>query len=355
MSDHFRYVSTIFKLSGYLPSLKTLKTKILKYVFSPIMFTLITFIIYNFRYMHHDIFEIARTCEALSTHGHVFGRKLAVLKHANLIEQVINDRNFFWSYEKFGEKLGQRFRQKLFFRDYVMKSLSAMSVLMLAYFYLTPVFVRSVNLPQASWVPQFSHATALVYFCQVVCLSESIPVAVIIDGTFLLMGAELEIQFNLLKKTLKAVEIGQNSGQKHEEKCLKQLKICASYHDFLLKEHVKMKTIFSEFFLLQYLLSIEGLCIELFVVNKAQTWGQFALGAIYVVGIIMQSSFTFLSASNLEIEAESLADSIYDVDWYNAKDPRIRKHILFMLMKAQEPLRLTGAGLFDVNRNMLLQ
>jgi hypothetical protein len=85
----------------------------------------------------------------------------------------------------------------------------------------------------------------------------------------------------------------------------------------------------------------------------------------------MQSSFTFLSASNLEIavlpfqqifflvkihfQAESLPDDIYQIDWYNSSNNKIPKHVLFMLMRAQKPLRLTGAGLFDVNRNMFLQ
>ncbi|XP_063906765.1 uncharacterized protein LOC135125254 [Zophobas morio] len=88
---------------------------------------------------------------------------------------------------------------------------------------------------------------------------------------------------------------------------------------------------------------------------RAQTGRQFALSVIYIVGIIMQSSFTFLAASNLEIKAEGLTDVVYDVDWYNATGSKIPRHIMFMLMKAQRPLRLTGAGLFNVDRSMFLQ
>lgn len=105
---------------------------------------------------------------------------------------------------------------------------------MLAYFFLTPVFAENIDLPQASWVPDFDHATGLVYFFQVICLWESIPVAVIIDGTFLLMCGELEIQFALLKKTLEVVKIGKNATPKHENECLEKLKACAAYHNFLL-------------------------------------------------------------------------------------------------------------------------
>ncbi|XP_068912411.1 odorant receptor 10-like [Tenebrio molitor] len=227
---------------------------------------------------------------------------------------------------------------------------------MLLYFFLTPVFKTSAQVPQESWVPEpKNYFTPIVYTLQIICLSESIPVAIIIDGTFLLMCGEFEIQFVLLKKTLQSIRIGENSAAKHESFCFKKLKQCSAYHCLLLEEHKKMKRVFSEFFLLQYLLSIEGLCIELFVINESQSWDKFTLAAIYIVGIIMQSSFTFLSASNLEIAAESLPDDIYQIDWYNSSNNKIPKHVLFMLMRAQKPLRLTGAGLFDVNRNMFLQ
>ena len=64
---------------------------------------------------------------------------------------------------------------------------------------------------------------------------------------------------------------------------------------------------------------------------------------------------TFVTLVDERFQAEGLTDVVYDVDWYNATGSKIPRHIMFMLMKAQRPLRLTGAGLFNVDRSMFLQ
>ena len=250
-TDHLSYVKTAFRLSGYLPSHKTFHTRIYKFFLTPVMSVLCLFTIYNLRYMHHNIFEIAATFESLSTHGHVssttflvesdtrfqvFGRKLAILKHAKLLEEIITDRRFFWNYDTFGEELKTRFNHEMSIRNFIIKSLSGISVVMLTYFFLTPVFAKNVALPQAAWIPgNTTLSTTLMYIFQIVCISESIPVAIIIDGTFLLMCGEMEIQFTLLKKLLLSVEIGKNGSSDHQDTCFQKLKTGALYHSFLLK------------------------------------------------------------------------------------------------------------------------
>lgn len=39
------------------------------------------------------------------------------------------------------------------------------------------------------------------------------------------------------------------------------------------------------------------------------------------------------------------------MNWENTNSLKIRKHILFMLMKSQEELSVTGGGMLHVNRN----
>jgi hypothetical protein len=166
----------------------------------------------------------------------VFGRKVAILKHAPLLEELIKDRRYFWKYDQYGRHLADKFRKQMSLRNFIIKSLSAISVVMLLYFFLTPVFKTSAQVPQESWVPEpKNYFTPIVYTLQIICLSESIPVAIIIDGTFLLMCGEFEIQFVLLKKTLQSIRIGENSAAKHESFCFKKLKQCSAYHCLLLE------------------------------------------------------------------------------------------------------------------------
>lgn len=50
-----------------------------------------------------------------------------------------------------------------------------------------------------------------------------------------------------------------------------------------------------------------------------------------------------------------MVNEIYNVDWYNSDDPKVRKFVLFWLMKAQDPLRMSGGGLLNVDRTVFLQ
>ncbi|KAJ3645160.1 hypothetical protein Zmor_022842 [Zophobas morio] len=76
---------------------------------------------------------------------------------------------------------------------------------------------------------------------------------------------------------------------------------------------------------------------------------------MYLMTVLFQGSISFLPASNVEIEAEKLANEIYCLDWYNSPNLKIRKFVLFWLMKAQKPVQMSGGGLMTVNRNVFLQ
>lgn len=168
-------------------------------------------------------------------------------------------------------------------RIFFVKSLKIMSFFLVTFIIILPLFSRGIDLPQACWVPGGSEsARILIYFLESVCLLEPMILLDMVDSIFLLTGVELEIQFILLRRAIQAVKIHENS----QNESLNKLKKYAAYHQFLLKyfckkklcqisnktiffsEHAKLKKSLSMFFLLQYFITIEGLCVELFVIKQ---------------------------------------------------------------------------------------
>jgi hypothetical protein len=54
-------------------------------------------------------------------------------------------------------------------------------------------------------------------------------------------------------------------------------------------------------------------------------------------------------------QADNLTLQIYNIDWYNAKNLKICKFVLFWLAQSQTPVQMSGAGLVKINRQVLLQ
>ncbi|RZC34027.1 hypothetical protein BDFB_010713, partial [Asbolus verrucosus] len=106
----------------------------------------------------------------------------------------------------------------------------------------------------------------------------------VFDAFFLMVCVDLKIQFKLLNKTLQSIKIGVDVDENHEEFCWNKLKECFEHHRFLLRCVLR---------------------IALF-------------------------------------QAEKLVFEIYSIDWYNSNALRIRKFVLFWLIKAQIPLLMTG-------------
>nr|XP_015834113.1 PREDICTED: uncharacterized protein LOC107397687 [Tribolium castaneum] len=76
---------------------------------------------------------------------------------------------------------------------------------------------------------------------------------------------------------------------------------------------------------------------------------------VYTISLMLQGASFFFSASNIEIEAGNFSKEIYFLNWEDQQDVKIKKHILFMLMKSQENLELTGEGMVHVNRRDYLK
>nr|XP_015836874.1 PREDICTED: uncharacterized protein LOC103314856 isoform X2 [Tribolium castaneum] len=352
--DAFYFVIDCYNKSGLRKTSPNLRKLVSIYLLLPLLFILYSMIIINIRYKNANIFEIAEVFEAVSTFGQLVARKSLLLLHRSLFEEIIQDRSHFWSYDSFGGKIGDKYRQEMQFSVSLIKKMWYASVWSLVFHFCTPFFVTNAVLPDACWIPVdskclviFLYALEMVFYIEVIFLLGSF------DAFFLCMCTELKIQFNLLNRTLDKL---QTNPETTDEMWLKTLKKCSRHHCFILKVHAKLNRFFSEYFVCQYLINVGGVCIQFFIIsNESSNLTQILRSVVYILIASLLGALIFLPSSAIEEEAEKFENRIYDIEWQNTKDLNIRKFIIFWLMKAQKSIHMTGAGLFQVNRNVLIQ
>ncbi|XP_011302064.1 odorant receptor Or2-like [Fopius arisanus] len=73
---------------------------------------------------------------------------------------------------------------------------------------------------------------------------------------------------------------------------------------------------------------------------------------IYVTGCLSQLFFFAFTCNNLTLGSMSVSDGPYNSSWYSGQSSQkgrsLTKDYVIMIMRAQRPCRLTGAGFFDI-------
>ncbi|CAH1365302.1 unnamed protein product [Tenebrio molitor] len=338
--DHFFFVINCYNKSGLRQITEPYRRWISVYLLLPLLLTLYAMIIFNIRYKNNNIFEIAEVFEAVSTFGQLVARKVIILMHGPLYEEIIRDRSYFWSYDTFGQTEGDNFRTQMAFAVSLIRKLWFASIFSLVFHFCTPFLVANSVLPDACWIPIDSeYMIIFLYTLEMFFYVEAILFLGVFDAFFLCMCVEFKIQFNLLNKTIHTLNEDIAGGRGNEEIWLAKLKRCTSHHNFLLKVHKKLNNFFSEYFVCQYLINTGGVCIQFFIINNERS------------NITLTSNLM----TEMAFQAEIFNDNIYNIDWQNTTSLQIRKFIVFWMMKAQKPINMSGSGLFQVNRNVLIQ
>ncbi|XP_063904937.1 odorant receptor 98a-like [Zophobas morio] len=311
-----------------LSSTSKLYRKILSLgVFLPMTFVLLYLIIRKFREEKRDVLMIAEVFEAITTCAHLLQRKYVMFMHRKLIKEVNKDRDEnFWKYDLISTEMGLSFERQMII-----------------------LFDRSKVVPLMCWTPEDNKLlTAVIYIMQVLIMLEIMWALLSLDSFYLLMCTDLRIQFLLLQKTIQSVKLGEGS----DTKGLVKIIDCTKHHKFLLRIHGKINTIFSSYFIMLYLVTVACASMHSYIILfKSPSLGDSIKSVCYLSGMLFQVGLYFVITSNIEIEAENLCEEIYNINWEGTTNLKIRKHILFMLMKAQEPVSITGGGMLHVNRN----
>ncbi|XP_044259044.1 odorant receptor 7a-like [Tribolium madens] len=334
--------------SGLGPSSPKIKRFISLGLLLPLSLLLDVLVIYDFHFLDNDIFKIAELFESVSSFGQLPIRKFILTHHSKLIQNLLEERKKFWSYDMFGKKYGKYLRHKMVLATRLIQTMILFGASVATLMFLATLADDTKKVPLECWIPDFKHSTHVVLVMQFFSLSEIIYLVGAVDCLYVLMCVEIKIQFLLLQKKLKTIQVELRT----MEECLNDLIICVKHHNLLLRSHKKLNRIFSEYFFVQYFVSVLAACVQLYILIYVSANLEDTLKSIvYLSAVVFHVAIFFMPASDIEEEAEQFAAEIYNVNWEFTSETKFRKQLLFMLMKAQKPLYMLGGGMIHANRN----
>ncbi|RZB38634.1 7tm 6 domain containing protein, partial [Asbolus verrucosus] len=280
--DRFQFAIKCYDMSGLRKSCPIYRRIISVCILYPLLLILYSLMIFNIQYQK-NIFEIAAVFESVSTLGYLVTRKTILLIHASLFEEMIQDRSRFWHYDLCGKRIGDKCRNQMALCVSIIKFIWISTAISVVFRSSTPLFVEESVVPE--------------------------------------------------KWTWTKVD---------EEICWMKLIECFEHHRFLLSVHRKLNNAFSEFFVCFYIVSIGGICIQFFILLDGSADFIHLIKIILFIMIVNALIIlVIIPVGDIEIEAEKLIFGIYSIDWYKTGSVRIRKFVLFWLIKAQVPVLIT--------------
>ncbi|EFA04731.1 odorant receptor 7a [Tribolium castaneum] len=350
--DNFKLCFIAFNLSGLGPSSKPF-LKILSYVLYPWLCLLFVLVCVNIVFKHSNIWDIGEVTSSISIAVMMVVRKTILIKYSSVFAEIIELHSRFWDYGLFGKATETKIRKKVDFFKFILKCYIVSGITATSTRSIVPIFDKNLTMPQDCWIPgNNSIVKHIIYAFQVIFYAESISYFTFFDGFLLIVTANLQAQFILLQKATGSINFETDS----EETAWKKLVKCCEHHKFLISVHKKLNTLYSYFYLVTYFLVITMGCVSLFVIfDKSSTFAQLLESAITMVVLNVMIAMICICSSEIEIEAEKLLTQIYEVNWYETPNLKIRKFILFWLMQAQVSVETKGAGLLVVNRSLMLQ
>jgi hypothetical protein len=208
-------------------------------------------VIINFRYKHNSIFEIAEVFSSVACFGHVIlqpqnhkyifqiicfiwqllVRKTAIIVYGSLFEDLYRKRFYFWKYDLFGKIKGNQYRKRMATCVSLIKFIWGVGAFSIAVHSGAPIFVENLPLSHACWIPGDNFVIQVIlHVLETVFYFETTLLVGVFDEFYLLICTELKIQFELLSKTIKSINIGTEFSRMHEDMCWRKLKRCSKYH-----------------------------------------------------------------------------------------------------------------------------
>ncbi|EFA12791.2 odorant receptor 152 [Tribolium castaneum] len=349
--EYLKYCQTYIKGSGLAPDSPPIRKFLAKFFILP-CFLIIALSIYKLRDSNSDIFLVIDVLECVASYTQLTIRKYIIYNHGKLMEEIISDCENLWSFDMFGPELGKNFDQKMRNTWTVVKSLITCGFVTFILMCVSATTSKENPLPFTCWVPNFAFATELLFLLQFLLLMELLYDVMAMDGFFLLVCMDIQIQFKMMKKMLHSIQFGVTSEEESWDKLVELVK----QHNKMLKLHQKLNRVFSRYFLVQYAMTVGSMTVQAYTLKYSEANIETTIKSIvYTISLMLQGASFFFSASNIEIEAGNFSKEIYFLNWEDQQDVKIKKHILFMLMKSQENLELTGEGMVHVNRRDYLK
>jgi hypothetical protein len=158
------------------------------------------------------------------------------LKHGSLWEEIFEERSRFWTYDSFDTSTGDKFRKLMDLCVSIIKIFWGGGFVSTLVHLTTPYLDKELLLPHSCWIPGNNFVMRVIlYVLEGIFYVEMVFLAGVFDGFYLLMCSNLKIQFALLSRAVRCIEIGPKPTEDHEELCWKKLREYNRYHKFLLE------------------------------------------------------------------------------------------------------------------------
>nr|XP_015835232.1 PREDICTED: uncharacterized protein LOC107397890 isoform X2 [Tribolium castaneum] len=312
----------LYDLSGLRASSKPFLKFIALYTLYPLMLIVCAMIHVNIWFKHGNIFEITEVFTSICIIASITIRKTVLIYYGPLYEDVIQQHSQFWDYGLFGKTTELRLRKNMKFCVFLIKCFLTSGIASIVVRSISPLFVKDILLPQECWIPGNNPvALKVIYVLEILFYLESTTYFPLFDGLYLIMTGNLKSQLILLQKAVESVDLVRDD----DEISWRKLKKCCQHHKLLLSVLKKINKIYSVFFLCTYVLTIIGICLPLFVIfNKSSTFTQVVESVL--VANIMNTLLIMICipGSEIEIEAERLITQIYNINWHETSNLKIR-------------------------------
>jgi hypothetical protein len=200
--------------------------------------------------------------------------------------------------------------------------------------------------PADVWLPFDGHqpiAFELVYMFLTVVSISSVSVSIASNLLLFTIVFLVTKQFDDLKQDF--IEAG--NMQKKEQK--DELRKLIERHENLIDIVDKLESLISPIFLFNFVQSSLLICLTSFQILAAKEFMKQFDYATFFFAMLMKIFFLCFCGQKVVDSSKVISDTIYETDWYAVKDLKLRKDLLFIMMRAQTFSRLTAAKFLVVS------
>ncbi|CAG9135047.1 unnamed protein product [Plutella xylostella] len=166
------------------------------------------------------------------------------------------------------------------------------------------------------------------------------------DTLFFVCCTHLYMQFRILKRRLEIFITGSEIGGELE--VAKKFSILAKRHQKLIELVGRLERVYSTSIFLNYGCSSFLICFTGFNVTTLNDAWSVLNYLVFFSSNVSQIFLICLFGDLIMNSSREVADGIYNCKWY-ATTPKIRRSILFYLVRSQKPCKLTAINFADVN------
>ncbi|XP_063927545.1 uncharacterized protein LOC135140798 [Zophobas morio] len=298
-----------------------LKIQVGIFLISSIFLLFLVFL--RFRYEKITFGLISDTFESTFTLVHVLPKFVTLALARHRIKKLLETTRKFWFFKQFQET-----NNELKILTFVLQSFLFFVCLVILIFAIRPIFNDALAIN--CHVPRFFPTSVFTVFNNLVFSFSAFAV-----GSFDMFVCVMVVLVALQLKILSRVILGVNLAE--DEMCLKKLKMCINYHNFLNDFLQEVNSIVSPALLVYFTLAPVALCFELFFISKSPNLAETAKSCIYVSGIVIELFFFFcLPATHLMIESEQMVNVVYNTHWENSCSLPVRRTLIIMMQRMQK-------------------